>query len=113
MADLFDVLEQDVYYYSSLGCVAVCGDLNSRVGNKNDFVVHDDVSILFDDPSYIPDSTPARASIDNVCNSHGVRLLDLCKSTSLRIVNGRVGNTDQYTFLSHNGLSVIDYLLMH
>ena len=46
-------------------------------------------------------------------HSHGVRLLEQCKSTSMRIVNGRVGNTDQYTFLSHNGLSVIDYLLMH
>jgi len=51
-----------IYFYSSLGCVAVCGDLNSRVGNKTDFVVHDDVNIvniLFDDPSYIPDSTPS------------------------------------------------------
>ena len=35
--DLFDVLEQDIHYYSSLGCVAVCDDLNSRVGNKDDY----------------------------------------------------------------------------
>lgn len=38
-------------------------------------------------------------------------MLDICKSTCLRIVNGRVGNTNQHTFVSSNGTSVIHYVL--
>ena len=52
--------------------------------------------------------------MDRTCNSHGVKLLDLCKSTCLRIVNGRLGNDHNigtYTFVSQHGASVIDYLL--
>jgi len=38
-----------------------------------------------------------RASPDNVSNGRGVKLLDLCLSTNVRIVNGRIGQTDKYT----------------
>ena len=38
-----------------------------------------------------------RASPDNVSNCRGVKLLDLCMSTNVRIVNGRIGQTDKYT----------------
>jgi hypothetical protein len=43
----------------------------------------------------------------------GHRLLDLCKSTSLRIVNGRADDdrNGAFTFISSQGASVIDYLL--
>ena len=40
-----------------------------------------------------------------------MKLLDICKGASFRIVNGRIGNSDQFTFLSNNGCSVIDYHL--
>ena len=52
----------------------------------------------------------------------GTRLLNLCKSTGRRIVNGRhkeggggggEGQTNQYTYNDPRGLSVIDYLLCH
>jgi exonuclease III len=111
--DLFDTIEQDISVFNSLGCVVLCGDLNSRVGNKCDFIPYDCINNAFDDPDYDPDCTPVRASVDNVQNSHGTKLIDLCKSTSLRIVNGRIFNTSNYTFCSNNGCSVIDYLLMN
>ena len=63
-----------------------------------------------DDIDYTPDNTSSRASIDVRHNNHGIKLLDLCIATGLRIVNGRLGNSNNYTFLSHNGCSVIDYL---
>jgi len=109
--DLFEILENDITYFSEFGKIFVTGDLNSRVGNKCDFIVQDKINTVYDDSDYCPDNTSVRASVDSSLNCHGVRLLDLCKSTSLRIVNGRVGNSCKQTFYSNNGTSVIDYLL--
>jgi len=109
--DLFDILENDVSYYSELGSVFVTGDLNSRTSNKCDFIVYDSINTVLDDFDYIPDQPSVRASIDTIHNNHGIKLLDLCKSTTLRIVNGRIGDSCKQTFFSSNGSSVIDYLL--
>lgn len=109
--DLFELLENDVDCYSNLGSVYIIGDLNSRVGAKSDSIIHDRINQFIDDTDYIPDVTMCRASIDKICNSHGTKLLDLCKSSCLRIVNGRLGDTNAFTFVSQHGTSVIDYLL--
>ena len=109
--DLFEILENDITYFSEFGKIFVVGDLNSRVGNKFDYIVHDIINTVYDDADYCPDNTSVRASVDSSINSHGVKLLDLCKSTCLRIANGRVGNSCKQTFYSNNGTSVIYYLL--
>ena len=109
--DLFELLENDVSIYEQLGSVFVIGDFNSRVGKHFDFIVHDYVNSLTDDENYVPDSPLPRASIDTVNNSHGTKLLDLCKLSGLRIANGRFDNTNCYTYISPRGMSVIDYLL--
>ena len=54
--------------------------------------------------------------MDNSCNSHGLKLIDLCKSNSIRIANGRLGEDHligSYTYANYMGSSVIDYLLLH
>ena len=109
--DLFEMLENDITYFSEFGKIFVTGDLNSRVSNKCDYIIQDRINTEYDDADYCPDNTSVRASVDCTFNSHGVKLLDLCKSTCLRIVNGRVGNSCKHTFYSNNGSSVIDYLL--
>jgi exonuclease III len=109
--DLFELLENDVTYFSEFGKVYTTGDYNSRVGNKCDYIIHDYINILHDDLDYCPDQVSARASVDNVCNNHGIKLLDLCKSTCTRIVNGRIGDSCKHTFYSQNGTSTIDYVL--
>ena len=51
---------------------------------------------------------------DKVVTSFGRRLLLFCQMTDLFIANGRRGDaqsTSLFTFASHNGLSVVDYLL--
>ena len=63
--------------------------MNSRVGEKLDVIVHDSFNNSTDDNLYAPDCTSVRASVDKGSNSQGIKLIDLCKSTSLRIVNGR------------------------
>jgi hypothetical protein len=65
-----------------------------------------------DDISYIPDENLPRTSCDNICNSRGLKVLDLYKATGFRIANGRYVNTDAYTFFNRNACSVIDFLLL-
>ena len=89
------------------------GDLNSRIGHKPDFIVHDNTSSV-DEDDYMPDKYLSRASCDNKCNSFGLRLIELCKSLCLRVVNGRLYHdfdVGAYTFVNNNGASVVDYLL--
>ncbi len=66
-------------------------DLNSRCGSLLDYVsmdLADHVDSLPDD--YVSDTELPRLSQDNGINSNGRLLIELCKATGLRIVNGRV-----------------------
>ena len=112
-SDLFQLLENDISIYSEYGDVFIAGDFNARVGNKPDFIVNDVSNSFCDLDEYIADSPHVRTSVDNVHNSHGLKMLDLCKSLSVRIVNSRIGQSCNHTFFSRNGLSIIDYLLTH
>ena len=50
--------------------------------------------------------------MDSGSNKFGDCLLDLCKATGLRIVNGRLfDNTHRMTCFTANGESLIDYIL--
>ena len=47
-------------------------------------------------------------------NNNGLLLLDFCKQTGLRIMNGRVGQDREigcYTFVGNRGSSLVDYVL--
>jgi len=112
--DFFQLIEQDVDYFKTLGSVHVTGDFNSRVGHKHDFIILDKTNEHIDDTDYVPDAFIDRASLDGKCNAFGTKLLDLCKSSGLRIANGRIGDdydTGAFTFVSAQGTSVVDYLL--
>ena len=52
--DLFEILENDITYYSELGQIFVVGDLNSRVGNKYDYIVQDIINTVYEDDDYCP-----------------------------------------------------------
>ena len=92
----------------------VCGDFNGRVSNKlaRDYIEQDVINESLDSARYVPDTPLLRASVDNVSNNHGLQLLDLCKSTSLRIANGRTDSGKNFTYFCRTGSSVIDYLLL-
>ena len=56
-----------------------------------------------------------RYSLDLKSDSSGLRLLNICKEASLRIVNGRLGldkEQGNFTYQSVLGKSVIDYVLL-
>ena len=107
--DLFSILQSDITHFQSHGTVLLCGDWNARVGNgsRPDYIVCDRYVDSIDDDDYLPDVPLPRRSLDSTCNPHGIKLLDLCKSTSLRIANGRLGNDHQigtYTYTCHTGI---------
>ena len=91
--DFFITLQNDINDFQSLGRVIVCGDWNARVGDgsRADYIVCDRSVDNIDHDEYFPDIPLPRHSHDNTVNSHGQKLLDLCKATSLRIANGRLG----------------------
>ena len=95
--------------YQRLGHAFIFGDLNARVGQRSEYITFDGPLQDLDDHSDI-DQSLARASSDNGTK----RLLDLCKSLNMRIVNGRVGLDSEQgkpTCCTYNGESVIDYLI--
>ena len=94
----------------------ICGDFNGRSSINPDFVSDDDtahIDVLPDE--YSPDGYMHRYSEDiGHVNNNGLLLLELCKQTGVRIMNGRVGNDSgigRYTFVGHRGSSVVDYVL--
>ena len=55
-------------------------------------LLHDNVPQLRDYSGILTNNYEPRNSLDNVCNQQGQLLLDDCKSHSLLIANGRVGD---------------------
>jgi hypothetical protein len=111
----FDILQEDVNCFFQEGDVMVCGDVNARIGIKKDFVEFDQAVVDIDDVSaYSADIPLVRVSQDHKTNKFGNNLLDLCRSTGLRVVNGRLGHDEgigKCTYYCELGSSVIDYVL--
>ena len=116
----FDPLENFVEKISSFdeSCDLVClGDFNSRTAERPDFSVDDDnTDIPVVNQMFTPDTVAAfpRGNRDRLVNSYGIRLLEICQSVPLRILNGRkLGDVlGTYTCYKPNGKSVVDYCLV-
>ena len=116
---MFYEFENEVAHYLTLGSIFVIGDFKSRTRSHDDFiqidVLHQSVSNTIDSLfTYANDTTmKSRVNPDTGHNEYGTSLLQLCKATGLRIVNGRHkdGDCNSYTYNGPRGSSVIDYLL--
>ncbi len=115
--DIFDRIQTDIAEFESesINWYMITGDFNARTANNADFVEDDNASdhLPFPD-NYSVDVAIARSSEDRSVNEYGRRLLELCISTGLRIVNGRLGQDQghgKFTCVTSRGSSVVDYVL--
>ena len=118
VSDMFDLLQENMVIYSEkYGCeFIICGDLNCRTATEDDFISDDHIEHMPLPDDYISDDNCQfkRVNEDSVVNSAGRKLLELCKSSNLRIVNGRMGNDagiGRVTCIKYNGSSLVDYIL--
>jgi hypothetical protein len=95
----FSTLRDHVYTYQNDGVVYMCGDFNSRPGDKSDYIVG-------------VDDVPERHVVDHIANSYGEQLIDFLIDCNFCMLNGRVGNNNDYTYVSVNGRSTVDYVLV-
>ena len=114
--DILQELETDVIRYKSLGSILIFGDTNARIGVENDFVDTSQDSKYLPVPDdcgncYVP--TNKRNSQDTLCCQRGKELLELCISSNLQILNGKVfgDHIGRYTSYQYNGNSVVDYCI--
>ena len=117
---VFDRLSDDIalfqsYHNDSECSFIVCGDLNARTKDLPDMVVDDNSIHLPLPDDYILDEFIPSTSQDKNMNSNGTLLLEFCKQTNMRILNGRHGSdkgVGKFTCHTHRGQSVVDYVLV-
>ena len=125
----FNLLYEDILKVPDNSEVLLCGDYNARTGVKLEFDVHfsgcngdlndllppDDGGVYYMIENMHRNGRLARKSKDKeVDNKHGTQLLDLCKSTGMLILNGRMGRDKgigEFTRDDTTGRSVVDYMI--
>lgn len=100
------------------GMVLVAGDFNARVADDPDFPEQFRIDRSWNTFDLLEDAEASRStrrSCDQHVNEQGKRLLELCKETGLRIVNGRTPGDEVAAATSvgkdGNGKSVVDLFL--
>jgi hypothetical protein len=115
--DIFSILESDIIKFSKQGHCMVMGDFNARTSSEPDNCTNDNLNLHLDIPVSVISSKhlPRINSDKSKVDTHGSNLLSLCKSSDLRILNGRTlgDSLGHPTCYSHNGApSVIDYTIV-
>ena len=86
--------------------------MNARIGNLDDTSPNIEASETLATMEHNPQSIP-RLNEDHSINSHGRQLIDICKSSEIKVLNGRkfgdiLGNC---TCFKNNGSSQVDHIL--
>jgi hypothetical protein len=117
---VWEVLSSDVDKYQCKGKVMLFGDFNTRTGTAPDFIANDDDQFAPVPDSYVSDDLQClvdRHTCDTVTHPSDRidALLDICKSTGLRILNGRTLGDLSGNLTCHkwNGSSLVDYGIAH
>ena len=114
----FELLETDILKFSQLGSVALLGDFNARTAEQEDVLLNDSPAdnhhlVL---PDYYENDFECRRrrSMDRSVNSFVRKLLEICKGSRMRILNGRAVGDQIGNFTSHQtkGQSVVDYAII-
>ena len=110
--EMFEKLENDIIKFLAKGNAILLGDFNGRTSTLEDFVSKDGNNYINDlsNDSLQPKN---RLNFDNTTNNHGLQLINICKNTDIRILNGRTkgDSLGRPTFHGNNGTSIIDYAI--
>lgn len=111
--EIFEELEKDIMEFRSKGFLILLGDFNSRTGKYDDHISIEGDNFFTSnnlEESIIP---TVRNNYDNVVNSNGKHLLEICKHFDFRILNGRTrgDSMGNITFHGKNGVSTVDYVI--
>ena len=130
---VLDLLMSDIVWikdeFGGDSIISMCGDFNCRVGVEHDYITNDTDAHIPLPLDYTVDVPLARSSMDPLCRSEGVTLLNFCKQCEVRILNGRTGKDSGvglYTYASTSvhvdgndeqsatgrGRSVLDYVMV-
>ena len=117
-SDLFDELAIDICNLKSKFelPIMIVGDFNSRTGELDDFLLNDNFLDQFEDSDDVSifkeNNIPIqRSNCDRSINNNGRRLIELCKTHSLCIMNGRLGDDRGIGAFTCDDASVIDYVI--
>ena len=86
-----------VYLHCYCDKMFILGDFNARIGNLSD--------VIFD-----CDDIPRRVNIDTSVNKHGHDFIEFLLESKFCVLNGRLGQGDNYTSISRKGRAVVDYI---
>ena len=103
--------------------VYLAGDVNARTSQLNDFIpsdpfLNDYFDIDSESQSFLDKYTILenlsiplnRSSSDRKTNSHGIKLIELCRNNNLFILNGRIGKDQTLRSFTFRDRSIIDYV---
>ena len=105
-------LLENIQYYNQHGDVLLQGDFNAYTNVFPDYIISDKNQYPETDDHYLADSAIPRNNMDNKrTNKSGKSLLNICKETGLKLVNGRsMGDIfGNFTCFTYNGCSLVDY----
>ena len=113
-AENFKEFKNGIDHYASLGHLAVIGDLNARVGTRQETVMSVNEQGINSTHGLVNKlELSKRNSEDNTVNARGQKLFDLATNYELFLANGRsCGDlTGKYTCCQWNGQSVVDVFM--
>ena len=89
-----------MYNFNDCDNIVLAGDLNSKIGNMEDFIPE-------------VDNLHVHKLLDTAKNKHGYELLNFLVETNTCVCNGRVTpQLNNYTYIHTRGKSVIDYIII-
>ena len=95
----------------------ICGDLNARTSSVQPILQCNEINNFFHENVFNHgphEDNLERHSSDNLINTFGRSLIDMCATLDLTIMNGHCTGDEggAFTFISPNGNSVVDYFLV-
>ena len=95
------------------------GDFNARTGTTSDFeLIYDYDKLFMDNDPYMiyfeKEDIFHRKNKDKHINRNGEKLIDFCKMSDMKILNGKIGKDKilgNFTCYTTRGSSTIDYVI--